>query len=242
MMRLNDNSGVLRRLRANYLRAVLAAGTACVGLAMAGMAEQATAQTAQATSFDIPPGPLSGALAAFGRQAGLQITYLPEIASGKRSSGVSGHIGAGQALARLLQGSGLTWRFTNARTVAIERPGAATSGGAAPAGAIALDTIDVEGVPSSDPGRTEGINSYKPGVTATATKFQLTPRETPQTVTVVTNQQMRDFNMTSVDDALKTVSGVFVQERGENGASYYSRGFDMQSQFDGVPNPIGIST
>ncbi|WP_319796663.1 TonB-dependent siderophore receptor [Nitrobacter sp.] len=202
----------------------------------------APAARGESYNFSIPPQPLAGAVSAFSRVTGIDVVGDGGIGRAVRSPGVSGNLSSHQALTRLLAGTGLSYRFTNASTVAIQRPNADGSIGAAPSGAIALDTIDVQGAASSDPGRTEGINSYTPRVTATATKFQLTPRETPQTVTVVTNQQMRDFNMTSVDDALKTVSGVFVQERGENGAYYYSRGFDMQSQFDGVPNPIGIST
>ncbi|HCN73428.1 MAG TPA: hypothetical protein DIS96_17650, partial [Pusillimonas sp.] len=66
-------------------------------------------------------------------------------------------------------------------------------------------------------------------------------RETPQTISVITRQQMDDFAMTSVDDALKATSGVFVLDRGNNGSAYYSRGFALQSQYDGIPNPIGIS-
>lgn len=192
-------------------------------------------------NFSIPPQPLAGAISAFSRVTGIDVVGDGGIGRAVRSPGVSGNLSAHQALTRLLSGTGLSYRFTNASTVAIQRPNADGSIGAAPAGAIALDTIDVQGAASSDPGRTEGINSYTPSVTATATKLQLSPRETPQTVTVVTNQQMRDFNMTSVDDALKTVSGVFVQDRGNNGSFYYSRGFEQQSQLDGMLNPIGIS-
>lgn len=201
----------------------------------------APAARGESYNFSIPPQPLAGAVSAFSRVTGIDVVGDGGIGRAVRSPGVSGNLSSHQALTRLLAGTGLSYRFTNASTVAIQRPNADGSIGAAPSGAIALDTIDVQGASSSDPGRTEGINSYTPRVTATATKFQLTPRETPQTVTVVTNQQMRDFNMTSVDDALKTVSGVFVNDRGVNGSLYYSRGFELQSQFDGVPNPIGIS-
>jgi outer membrane receptor for ferric coprogen and ferric-rhodotorulic acid len=225
----------VRRLRARFLSAALA-GTACVGLTLAGIAGQATAQTAQATSFDIPPGSLSAALAAFGRQAALQITYLPEIASGKHSPGVSGRINAGQALGRLLQGSGLTWRFTNARTVAIERPGTtAAAGGANVAGAISLDTIDVQGA-GSDPGMTEGTGSYTPSVTATATKLQLSPRETPQSISVITRQQIEDFGLKSVDEVVNHTPGLSTVNAGGERITFYARGFPVHSfQYDGVP-------
>jgi outer-membrane receptor for ferric coprogen and ferric-rhodotorulic acid len=39
---------------------------------------------------------------------------------------------------------------------------------------------------------TEGSNSYTTGETSTATKLPLSLRETPQSVTVITRQQMTD--------------------------------------------------
>ncbi|MGB3865623.1 MAG: TonB-dependent siderophore receptor [Xanthobacteraceae bacterium] len=229
-----DNNGGLRRLRARFLSAALA-GSACAGLMMVGLPGQAAAQTAQA-AFDIPPGSLSGALATFGQQAGLQITYLPEIATGRRSPGVSGRLAASDALGRLLQGSGLTWRFTNARTVAIEPPGATTAGGSVPAGAISLDTIDVQGA-GSDPGKTEGTGSYTPSVTATATGLQLSPRETPQSISVVTRQQMNDFSLRSINDVVDHTPGLSTVQAGSGITYFYARGFSIQSlQYDGMPS------
>eukprot|EP01137_Pigoraptor_chileana_P010498 Opistho-2@60254 len=41
---------------------------------------------------------------------------------------------------------------------------------------------------------TEGSGSYTAGSIATATRMVLTPRETPQSISVITRQKMDDFN------------------------------------------------
>lgn len=220
--------------------AALLMGTA-LGSITVTVPAPAQAQTAQQRTFAIRPQPLPSALTVFGQQTGLQVSVDAAAARGLTSPGATGIMTPAVALHRLLDGTGLSYRFTGASTVVIGTPGA-QAGGANVAGAISLDTIDVQGASSSDPGKTEGTGSYTPTSTNTAAKLNLTPRETPQTVTVVTNQQMRDFGMTSVDDALKTISGVFVGDRGNNGGAYFSRGFLLQSQYDGMPNPVGIST
>lgn len=190
--------------RARGLLATTLAIMAAASVSVAAQAQQRTAPRQSGAAglfrFDIPAQPLPQALNEIGRTTGLAVVFTGKRPFNVTGRPVQGNLTSSQALAALLAGTGITYRFTNPRTVTIDtgEQGGSVRGGSMPAGAIALDTIDVEGVPSSDPGRTEGINSYKPRVTATATKFQLTPRETPQTVTVVTNQQMRDFNMTSV--------------------------------------------
>ncbi|GEM_PF-6890125 len=61
----------------------------------------AIAQTAE-TTYSIAPGPLNQALAAFGRQSGIQVSYVPSNATAKQSPGVSGRLSADTAIARIL--------------------------------------------------------------------------------------------------------------------------------------------
>ena len=188
----------------------------------------------QAIAFNIPAQDLGGALNAFADRAGLRLLFPSNLVAGRRSAGLTGTLTRNQALSRLLAGSGLTFRFTSANTVTIADP-APVSAGAAPAGAIALDTIDVDGVPSSDPGRTEGTGAYTPSVTATATRFQLTPRETPQSISVITQQQMNDFSLRSINDVVNQTPGLTTQNAGGGITYYYARGFTIQSrQYDGM--------
>ncbi|MDH4989621.1 STN domain-containing protein [Aquamicrobium lusatiense] len=106
-MGLRATSGAARRFGYGALLAALM-GSVCTGTFGLALGS-ASAQSSQQARFDIPAGPLSAALAAFGSQSGLQITYLPSAADGKNSPGVSGTVTRGDALSRILQGSGLTW-------------------------------------------------------------------------------------------------------------------------------------
>lgn len=126
-------------------RAALLAGTALAGMAAglppAAFGAEATPLSAQAgaaaVAFDIPAGPLPAALAIFGERSGLTLLYPAELARGRLGKGVSGTLTPETALSRLLQGSGLTYRFTGAGTVTLVET--------LPSGSLHLDPVSVEG-------------------------------------------------------------------------------------------------
>jgi outer membrane receptor protein involved in Fe transport len=70
-------------------------------------------------SADIAPRPLAEALAAFSRQTGLQLIYVSGIAEAQQSKGARAGLPVAEALTQLLDGTGLTFEFLNARTVRI---------------------------------------------------------------------------------------------------------------------------
>jgi catecholate siderophore receptor len=70
--------------------------------------------------FDIPPGPLGTCLKAFERATGLEVELSDAGIAEIQSAGVSGRLSVRQALARLLQGTGVSYRFTDARKVRFE--------------------------------------------------------------------------------------------------------------------------
>lgn len=72
-----------------------------------------------------------------------------------------------------------------------------------------------------------------------ATGLDLTLRETPQTVSVMTRQHLDDFGLTSVNDALAASAGIVI-ERVETDRTYYTaRGFAVTHfQMDGVGVPF----
>jgi len=127
----------------------------------------AHAQSAVQTSFSVPAGPLTGALTAFGRQAGVQVNYPTSVAAGKISPGVSGTMTPEQALSQLLAATGLSYQFTSASTVTITDP---ATGDDAPVAArddsLVLDTITIESRRESAgwDGRAETVYSTPSGV------------------------------------------------------------------------------
>ncbi|OKP78713.1 TonB-dependent receptor [Ensifer adhaerens] len=108
-------------------------------------AQQATSRVSNARSFDIPSQPLSTALNAFGRQSGLQVTLAASTSQGLRSATVSGTMTADQALARLLSGTGISYRISGGTALVGSAVSAGGSAAVAADGATVLDPISAFG-------------------------------------------------------------------------------------------------
>lgn len=179
----------------------------------------AMAQQAAAIAFAIPPSSLTSALTAFGDRANLQVLYAADLARGVQSPGVSGTLAPAQALSRLLAGTGLTYRFTSANTVTIARP-AASGGGASPEGGVQLDTVTVEA---------DGVAGPFVAIdTSTGMKMDVPLREVPQSISVVTRQQMDDRGVQTLSDAIDYSAGVSASPYGQDNRfeQFVIRGFD----------------
>ncbi|WP_231495555.1 TonB-dependent siderophore receptor [Hylemonella gracilis] len=82
-------------------------------------------------------------------------------------------------------------------------------------------------------------------VSTGATGLNLEIKETPQSISVVTAEQIKDFGVTNLNDALRLGTGIQVEETETNRTQYTARGFDVKNtQIDGVgmPNDWGIVT
>ncbi len=100
--------------------------------------------------------------------------------------------------------------------------------------AVQLDAQTVVG--SSDAAQPD---SYKAATSSAATKLELTPRQTPQSISTITGAQLRDFKLSSVNDALKYTTGIQVQEVETDRTYYSARGFDITNfQYDGIGIPF----
>ncbi|MFV7791767.1 TonB-dependent receptor plug domain-containing protein, partial [Aliarcobacter lanthieri] len=73
---------------------------------------------------------------------------------------------------------------------------------------------------------TENSNSYTTGSMNTATKLDLSIRETPQSVKVITQEYLEDTNITSFQEMLSNVTGVSAIRTDER-LSPFSRGFGV---------------
>ncbi|WP_296944233.1 TonB-dependent siderophore receptor [uncultured Massilia sp.] len=82
----------------------------------------------------------------------------------------------------------------------------------------------------------DGAGAYLAGKDSTAVPLDLTLRETPQSVTIVTRQRMDDQLMMSVTDVVNNATGVSVNQYETNRAGFTARGFDIDNlQIDGIP-------
>ncbi|TWI51206.1 outer membrane receptor for ferric coprogen and ferric-rhodotorulic acid [Pseudoduganella flava] len=111
--------------------------------------------------------------------------------------------------------------------------GVAHAGPDAPEEAAAetkMQTVVVEGAAE---------NGYTAPASNSSTRLNLSLRETPQAVSVVTRAFMDDFRLDSVNDMLTNTAGVTV-ERIETDRTYYTaRGFDITNfQYDGIGIPF----
>lgn len=214
----------------------LAHAAVCLGLAL-----HLQASMAQTASFDIPAQPLASALAQLARQANLSFSAAPDAAQGRQAPALQGVQDVSQALNMLLQGSGLQGRVEGGvLTVQATAPAQAAAAVAAPSAAPATGsevTLSEVTVRTNQLGEiTEGSGSYTPGAIATATRLVLTPRETPQSVSVVTRQVMDDFQLHSIDDVINHTPGVSIVTYDSERTEYYARGFAIQNfQYDGIP-------
>ncbi|MBF4558287.1 TonB-dependent siderophore receptor [Pseudomonas sp. p50] len=167
--------------------------------------------------------PLSSALTELGMQTNLQILYSPDQVAGIKSRAVSGSLEPSQALSELLKGTGISFQI-NGNTVTLMSGGGASL-------QLGATTISGQALGLT----TEDTGSYTTGATTTATKLPLTLRETPQSVTVVTRQQMDDRGAQSIADVLRNTPGISVQQYDSDRTEYSARGFAITNfQYDGV--------
>lgn len=99
---------------------------------------------------------------------------------------------------------------------------------AATAQETTLSTVYVNGQ-AAPAGTTEGSNSYTTNSMNTATRLNLSVRETPQSISVVTRQQMDDMNLQSVEEIANITPGLSLNRGATERASFYSRGFAISN-------------
>lgn len=187
------------------------------------------AQAGEARAFEIAAQPLASALDQFSQQTGISFASATSQLSGVQSPGVKGTFTSQQALERLLEGTGVTFRFAGPASVTLEK--LPQTGG----GVIQLGPVRVEDAAQRDAAQTEGTGSYTTPMTATSTRLGLSLRETPQSITVVTRQRMDDLAIVSPRDLLMNTPGITSTATAPYRETFYARGFAVENySFDGL--------
>lgn len=168
-----------------------------LALALAGCcAGQAFAEAAQ--SFAIPQGPLGETLARIAREGGQVLSVDPALVRGRQAPAVHGRLTAQQAAQQALAASGLLLKVN---------PGGSWSLEPLPQdGAVNLPQTQIDGQVEENPWGP--VAGYVAKRTATATKTDTPLLETPQTVNVVTADQVRAQGAQSVTQALRYTPGI----------------------------------
>lgn len=188
------------------------------------------AQETRAMTFAIPAQPLAQALARYSDVTGVSFAYKTGDFSGIQSPGVTGSLSPADALTRLLSGTDIAFEFTGAHTVALSKPAAIN-------GRIILDTVSVEGQRESAWGPVQGFVAKR---SATGSKTDTPINEVPQSVSVVTRDQMDALGARTVGDALTYHAGVTTGMRGDSaglgGDNISIRGFAGDGTAGGSQN------
>ncbi|GAB7531700.1 TonB-dependent siderophore receptor [Pseudomonas sp. 3A(2025)] len=205
------------------LHGALLGGIACLPLASFAV----HAEQAENRRYDLAAGSLEESLNSFAQVAGITLPFDPALVRGKQAPALRGEYGVREGLDRLLAGSGLAIT-RNASGNWLLYPLSNQTG------ALQLDATNIGA--SSLGAVTEGTGAYTLGESSSATKLNLSLRETPQSVSVMTRQRMDDQNLKSIGDVLQQTPGVNVQSPGSERLYVYSRGLAVDNyQYDGMP-------
>ncbi len=227
----------------------LATTALATGLFLAGLAAMPTAMaqpaaTEAARSFAIPAQPLPDALRQFSTATGLRVAGAEQLPAGLTSPGAAGTLTPAQALEQLLASSGFTADLSTAGTARLVPPSTAVV--AADGSTLVLPEVRVQATAWR---AWEHMPGYVAPVTTTGTKTDTPLIEAPQSVGVVTRDQINDQAAQNVSQALRYTAGVLSEVRPTSRYdSVFVRGFGGQGTgaayvnfLDGLRQQRGIS-
>jgi len=185
-------------------------------------------------NFTIESQPLGAALQEFAKQSAVQIIFFSQVTEGIKAPALNGKYTIAEALQMLLSGSRLSFRVINSKTIEI-RP--ATPGDSIDESKIRADKTRtprprLESAKGNAQTRTIDsqasldevvVNATAEGLVATRTETPL--REIPQTVSIISQEQIRQENYVDVGDALAEAIGITSQRTDSLSQSFFSRGF-----------------
>ena len=205
------------------------------GREQADLWAQSLGQADAQQNYAIPAGPLAPALNRFADESGLQLIYGAEIAANTRTDGLQGRYTPEQALRILLAGSGIAYSFADSGTVTLMSASAQTENGPTELGPV---TVEAEVESPFGP-----VKGYVANRSATGSKTDTPLIEIPQSISVITRDQLDDQGADSLSEALRYTPGVFgeafgndsrvdfLQYRGfsEDGAGVFQDGLQLRS-------------
>ena len=155
-----------------------------------------------ALAADIPAQPLAQALAAFARQTGLQLIYVSSVIGNQRSQAVAAGLKADEALARLLQGTGLRFEHLTPRSIRIFA-------------GVTTPAVRAPQVLTAEP---------RDEVIVTANRREENLQDVPITVQVITGDELKELNVATVTDLLKYTPNVTYSGNGPGTGNLFIRG------------------
>jgi outer membrane receptor for ferric coprogen and ferric-rhodotorulic acid len=237
-------------------------GTAVAAMLVFGAAHETASATegeiASRLRFDIPAQSIATALLRFSEQAGIQITTPGADTRSLDTSGVQGDYEAAEALQILLRGTGLRFRYVDSGTVVVT----AAEASATEAGdgtlrlAVAQATDRGAGTttqPEPDAESTEGdsgteldyvlVQGTRKRDELTLGRTGATIRDTPQSVTIMSQARIEAQNLRNLDEVLTQTPGIVLLADSTVENTYTARGHVIESiQYDNITSGTNPET
>ena len=216
-------------------RPTLRAATMAAALAMghtAAMAQAVTPATSASTvlPYEIAAGPLGQTLVTIAQRNGITISMDPALVDGLQAPAVRGSYTPEQAVQRALAGHPLVLMRTGNGVLTLRKGAPALAASANTLGEVRV-TAQAQAA-----GVTENSGAYTSSAAPAATGLALSARETPQSVSVMTRQQLDDLGVQSVQEVLHHAPGITSTQLDSERHTFYARGFSIDNfQYDGVP-------
>lgn len=197
------------------------ASTLVIAAALAGLASApafAAEPTTAVKQYTIPAGNLGDVLAQYAATAGVQLVVDPALVEkAKSSNGLKGGYSVPAGFAALLAGTGLeAFRQEDGSYGLRAAPAVSRSG------EVQLSTVTVQ-------------HKREFRVSKGATNLPMEVKDTPQTISTIDKETLRNFGASNSNDALRLGTGINVEEWETNRTGYNARGFDvMLTQVDGM--------
>lgn len=181
----------------------------------------------QRHDFALPAAPLASTLIDIGQRSGQQILFIPADVKGFQSAPVYGSFSASEAVQQALRGSSLEVRAASSGTLSVQ-PVPGSNG-------LTLDATRIDSTNSSE--QIDGtLSGYVAQRGSSATKTNTSLLETPQSISVVTRDEMNDRKSDNLSDALKYTAGFGSQPSGfsRTADDYTLRGFNVGAGTGGI--------
>lgn len=206
--------------------AILAVAAASL-IPQSAMAADAAIPAAAVKSYAIESGSLTSVLGRFAAAAGVALSFDPALTADRQSSALKGSYTVEGGFAYLLNGTDLQVERQSGGGYTMRRViKEANQEAILPAVTVksAVDTVS------------EGSGSYTTRTTTSSTGLNLSFRETPQTISVVTRSQIEDQALYSLPSVLKQVPGINYEQADSERYNIYARGFGVDNFLvDGMP-------
>ncbi len=184
-------------------------------------------QAEQSFDFDIPAGPITTALVAFGLQTGITIGSADLNVNQLNSSGLIGRYTLSAGIRQLLADTGLAAEIADQQTIRIYRP------------APALTQSHLQQPTATDQPKIHRVAALTP-IMVTATKRNSRVDRLPVSVGVVDGDNIQDLGLDGINDVASRLAGVTVTNLGRGRNKIFVRGLSDGGFADRTQSTVGI--